>query len=52
MEKINKEELKNIDGGGLSLLGAAGIIAGVVFVIGVIDGYVRPKKCNEKKKKK
>ena len=47
MEQINKEELKNIDGGGLSLLGVAGLVAGAVFLIGVIDGYVRPKKCNE-----
>ena len=47
MEKINKEELQNIDGGGLSLLGVAGIVAAAVFLIGVIDGYVRPKKCNE-----
>jgi hypothetical protein len=47
MEKINKEELKQLDGGGLSLLGVAGIVAGAVFLIGVIDGYVRPKKCNE-----
>ena len=47
MEQISKEELKNIDGGGLSLLGAAGIIAGAVFLIGVIDGYINPKKCNE-----
>ena len=47
MEQINKEELKNINGGGLSLLGAAGLIAGAVFLIGVIDGYVNPKKCNE-----
>ena len=47
MKQISKEELENINGGGLSLLGAAGIIAGAVFIIGVIDGYVRPKKCNE-----
>ena len=47
MEQINKEELKNINGGGLSLLGAAVLIAGAVFLIGVIDGYVNPKKCNE-----
>ena len=47
MEQINKEELQNIDGGGISLLGVAGIVAAAVFLIGVIDGYVRPKKCNE-----
>lgn len=47
MEKISKDELQNINGGGLSLLGVAGIIAGAVFLIGVIDGYVNPKKCDE-----
>ena len=29
------------------LLAAAGIIAAGVFLVGVVDGYVRPKKCNE-----
>ena len=47
MKKISKDELQSINGGGLSLLGAAGLIAGAVFIIGVIDGYVNPKKCNE-----
>lgn len=47
IKEISKDELKKIDGGGISLLGVAGIVAGAVFLIGVIDGYVRPKKCNE-----
>ena len=46
MKEISKEELQEMNGGGLSLLGVAGIVAGVVFIIGVIDGYVNPKKCN------
>ena len=46
IKEISCDELKNIDGGGLTILGVAGIIAGAVFVIGVIDGYVRPQKCN------
>ena len=43
MEKINKNELKNINGGGFGLwvFGAC-----VVFLIGVVDGYTRPLKCN------
>ena len=36
--------LKNISGGGYTFLA---VIAGIVtFIAGVIDGYVRPLKCN------
>ena len=44
MKTLEKQELKQIYGGGLGvglLLGA-----GIVFLIGVIDGYTRPLKCN------
>lgn len=47
MKVVGNEELKELDGGGISLLGAAGIVAGAIFLIGVIDGYVRPQKCND-----
>ena len=47
IKEISKDELQEMNGGGISLLGVAGIIAGAVFIIGVIDGFVRPKKCNE-----
>ena len=46
MKEISKEELQELDGG-FSLLAAAGIVAAGVFIVGVVDGYVRPKKCNE-----
>ena len=46
MLEITNKVLKNIKGGGLSLWGGIGIIAGIIFAIGVIDGYVRPLKCN------
>lgn len=44
MDKLNEKELMNIKAGGwgVGLL----IATGVVFIIGVIDGYVRPLKCN------
>lgn len=43
---LEKKELLEINGGGLSI-GVWGLIgAGVVFLIGVIDGFVRPLKCN------
>lgn len=40
---LNDRELKNITGGGFG----AGLLisAGIVFVIGVIDGYIRPLAC-------
>ena len=46
MKEINEKDLKNIQGGGLSVWGAIGIGAIVTVVIGVIDGFVRPLKCN------
>lgn len=46
MKKVEDNELKNIQGGGFSWGIAAGIVAGITFIIGVIDGYVNPVKCN------
>lgn len=45
MKKIEKENLKNVYGGGFSFSLAALIGAGITFIIGVIDGYVRPLAC-------
>ncbi len=44
MVKLEKKELMGISGGGLGL--GLLIVAGVLFIIGVIDGYTRPLKCN------
>ena len=44
MKRLEKEELKQISGGGIGL--ALFIGACVIFAIGVIDGYIRPLKCN------
>ena len=46
MKKLTKEELKNVDGGGFSVGIAVSIVAGVTFIIGVIDGIIRPLRCN------
>ena len=46
MEKVNEEELLNIEGGSISVWTAIGIGAAAIFVIGVIDGFFRPLKCN------
>ncbi len=42
--ELKKTELLNIHGGGFGF----GIIiaAGIAFLIGVIDGIIRPLKCN------
>ena len=40
------KELKEIQGGGISIGSCLLIIAGVTFVVGFIDGIVRPLKCN------
>lgn len=44
MTKMKITELKGIEGGGAWAI--AGIIGGIIFLIGVIDGFVRPLKCN------
>lgn len=38
--KLSNKELKNISGGGISLGVALAIGAGVIFLVGVIDGLV------------
>ena len=43
MQELTKKELKNINGGGVGTLLLIG--SGVVFIIGVIDGIVRPLAC-------
>lgn len=43
---LNKKELLNVSGGGISIGVLTLIGAGIVFLIGVIDGFVRPLKCN------
>lgn len=46
MKKLTNEELMTIDGGAIKAGLIAGLIAGVTFIIGVIDGIFRPLKCN------
>ncbi|MCM1371203.1 MAG: class IIb bacteriocin, lactobin A/cerein 7B family [Clostridium sp.] len=46
MKNLTNEELKKVNGGGISLGVGLLIAAGVVFLIGAIDGYVRPLRCN------
>lgn len=44
MDKLDNKQLMKVSGGGFGT--ALLITAGVVFLIGVIDGYVRPMACN------
>ena len=44
MIELKNNELKKINGG-ISIWGIIGIIAGLIFGVGVIDGYTRPIKC-------
>ncbi|MGI6325318.1 MAG: class IIb bacteriocin, lactobin A/cerein 7B family [Bacilli bacterium] len=44
MQQLSNRELMDISGG-ISVLGALAIVSAVVFIIGLIDGFVRPLKC-------
>lgn len=46
MKNLTTEEMKKIDGGGINIGLWIGIGAGVSFLIGLIDGIIRPLKCN------
>lgn len=45
MQKLNVKELKNVKGGASAGWIIAGIVAGITFFVGVLDGYSRPFKC-------
>lgn len=45
MEKLKDIELKKINGGAFKIGIGLAIAAGVTFLIGIIDGYVRPLAC-------
>lgn len=44
MRELSVNEMHSVKGGG-AVVGLA-IVAGITFLIGVIDGFVRPLKCN------
>lgn len=48
MKQVENEQLSKIQGGGGISLGVGLlIVAGAIFVIGVIDGFFRSLKCNK-----
>ncbi len=46
MIKLNNKELLEVQGGAVKIGLLFGIAAGISFLIGVIDGIIRPLKCN------
>ncbi len=46
MKKLKDNELKKVEGGGVNIGLWIGIGAGISFLIGLVDGIIRPLKCN------
>lgn len=46
MVALNDRELQSINGG-VAVWAILGIFGVITFIIGLIDGYVRPIKCNK-----
>lgn len=46
MKKLNDKELMNVEGGAIKIGLIVGIAAGITFIVGLIDGIIRPLKCN------
>lgn len=47
MKKMEMKQLEKVYGGGISLGTGLLIAAGIVFIIGVVDGFFRPLRCNK-----
>ena len=45
MKELTKNELRQINGGGISIELLTIVTLGVAFVAGIIDGFFRPLKC-------
>ena len=45
MNSLSNEALEKTKGGDIGFLGGVAITAGIVFLVGVIEGFVNPKKC-------
>lgn len=46
MRELNANEMKEISGGGITFGTGAILVLGGVFLIGFIDGLIRPLKCH------
>ena len=46
MKELTTDELKKVNGGAITTKLLALIPLGISFIVGLIDGYMRPLKCN------
>lgn len=44
---LSTDRLKEIYGGEITAITGCMIVAGIVFIIGVIDGFLRPLQCRK-----
>ncbi len=51
MNYLKEQELQTIDGGVIKLSAAGGIVLGAIatFIIGAVNGYLRPLACKSDK---
>ena len=47
VKEVQTNELKTVYGGSISIGAGLAIVAGIVFIIGAIDGYLRPLSCHK-----
>lgn len=47
MQKLNNKQLAEISAGGFNAGIAMAIFAGLTFIAGIIDGYIRPLPCRK-----
>ena len=46
MNLLSEKQLNNISAGGISRAVLAGLAAAGIFIVGVVDGFIRPLKCH------
>lgn len=46
MRELSQKELKNISGGALGWKFFAAVPLAISLIAGIVDGYLRPLKCN------
>ena len=47
LNNLTNEKLEKTTGGEITFLGGVAIVTGIVFLVGVIEGFVNPKKCGQ-----